>query len=145
MSALAQSIIGKYRGNVSCPDYKLILYWVKNHIRYMTDIKQFGVVDFWLFPDQTVATGAEDCDGMSFLVASLLEAAGYDTRVVLGQTPWGYHAWVEMRDEGQTLLTVEATTGSVFSMEEAERIGYSPDIFINPEGCSWAGITVDSY
>lgn len=125
---LAYSIVDKYSGKCQCPKYKLIMHWVAEHMRYMTDMKQFGVIDFWLFPDEVLLTGAEDCDGLSFLVASLLEGVGYSTRVVLGPTPWGYHAWVEFADEANDWFVAESTTGVVYNYEDAIRKGYTPEI-----------------
>lgn len=133
---LSYQIIEKYKGKVPCPNYKLIIYWVKKHIRYITDRAQFGVVDFWLFPNETLETGMEDCDGLSFLVASLLEGAGYPTRVCLGPTPFGYHAWVEFNDDDGELLVVEATMGIIYHYNESLKLGYMPDIYVNPYGCS---------
>jgi len=141
MRELANAIVNKYKDKNECPAYKHITHWVFSHIRYMTDRKQFGLVDFWLFPNEVLETRAEDCDGISFLTASLLEAQGYATAVCLGETPFGYHAWVEFRgvdDEDDEEYIVEATTGKVYSKAESDRLGYYPDIYIYPDSCKYA-------
>jgi len=142
---LAFDIVNKYKGNNPCPNFKLIIYWIKNHIRYMTDMKQFGVVDYWLFPNETILTGAEDCDGMSFLLATMLEALGYATRVAMGRTPWGYHMWVEFEDDQGSELIVEATMGIIYPYAEGVARGYAADIYINPNGCYVPMVDVESY
>jgi hypothetical protein len=138
MRELANAIIEKYQAKSECPPYKQITHWVFSHIQYMSDIKQFGLVDYWLFPNEVLETRAEDCDGISFLTASLLEAAGYNTAVCLGDTPFGYHAWVEFRDDDDDDFIVEATTGKVYAKTDARRLGYEADIYIYPESCQYA-------
>lgn len=142
---LAFQIVNKYKGKVPCENYKLIIHWVKNHIRYMTDMKQFGVVDYWLFPNETILTGAEDCDGMSFLLATMLEALGYATRVAMGPTPWGYHMWVEFSDDHGQENIVEATNGTIYPYQEGLARGYAAEVYINPFGCSKAAMDIQSY
>ena len=140
MRDLAYRIVNKYANHNSCPPFKFIVYWVHKHIKYVTDQNQFGVVDYWLFPEETLITGMEDCDGMSFLTASLLEAYGYPTRVCMGYSPFGYHAWVEFFDGNESYI-VEATMGKIYHMADAKKLNYIPDIYITPNGCA----TPDSF
>lgn len=143
MKALKDQILAKYHKS-PCPAPWKIMYWVCNHIRYMTDYKQFGVLDYWLFPDEILETGAEDCEGLSFLVASLLEAADYNTRVAIGQAPFGYHAWVEFCGDDGEWYIAETTTGKIFKGDDRLNMGYIPDLYIGPTGCAYP-VEVDSF
>lgn len=138
MQDMVQKILNKYSKS-KCPAPWKIMHWVSNHIRYMTDMQQFGVLDYWLYPNEVLQTGAEDCEGISFLTASLLEAAGYNTRVAIGQAPFGYHAWVEFCDDDGNWFVAEATTGQIYSWEDRDKMGYYPDLYVGPgpSGCAY--------
>jgi len=59
-----------------------IFAFVRDNIRYTTDEKAWGVEEYFAKPEETLALGQGDCDDKSFLLASLLIAAGHDARVV---------------------------------------------------------------
>ena len=63
-----------YRGEVQA-----CLTWVKLHIRYVADPRD---VESVASPDATLKMQSGDCDDMSVLLASLLEAIGHRTRFV---------------------------------------------------------------
>jgi predicted transglutaminase-like cysteine proteinase len=135
---VAIEIVNTYTANGNkCGPIKQIVHWVTKHIKYETDQKNFGLSDFWLFPEETIEHGSEDCDGLSLLTCSLLEAVGVPARCVMGQTYFGYHMWVECVNPatGDWFL-VETTTGRVFDWEERSNMQYYPDICFNEYGCS---------
>ena len=135
---VAIDIVNGYCENGNkCGPIKQIVHWVTKHISYVTDNVNFGVPDFWLFPEETLEHGSEDCDGLSLLTCSLLEAAGVPARCVMGQTDFGYHMWVECMDPvtGDWFL-IETTRGRVYDWEERSQLHYYPDIYFNEYGCS---------
>jgi predicted transglutaminase-like cysteine proteinase len=138
VAEVAWDIVKTYTENGSlCGPIKQIVHWVTKHIRYVTDIQNFGVPDYWLFPVETLELGSEDCDGLSLLTCSMLEAVGVPARCVMGQTPFGYHMWVEASDPvtGDWYL-IECTRGRIYDWEARQKLRYYPDIYFNEYGCS---------
>jgi hypothetical protein len=136
---LAYDIVHTYTANGSqCGPIKQIVHWVTKHIRYVSDYINFGVPDFWLFPVETLEFGSEDCDGMALLTCSLLEAVGVQSRCVMGQTPFGYHMWVEAADPADNAwYLIECTNGKIYDWEDRwQKLHYVPDIYFNVYGCS---------
>jgi hypothetical protein len=60
-------------------------------------------------PDETLTTGAGDCDCQAVLVASMLEAIGATTRIVFCSAPDGAHALSEVRLASSTSETQEVS------------------------------------
>ena len=119
-----------------CPTVKKIVHWVNKHIHYRTDISNFGIVDYWQLPVETLTLGSGDCDCLAFLTASMLEAAGIMTRVCMGNSDFGYHMWCECVDDDGEWLLIETTNGKIYPWENRSKMHYYPDIYINPAGCS---------
>ena len=118
--------------------------FVSLRIRYQTDIKQYGIQEHWALPIETLKRGTGDCEDTSFLLASLLLAAGVtpqNVRVALGRTSSGGHAWVEVRtDKGWYIL--ESTSDvplsygvNTWKIQEGYKIGYSPHLYIYRDHC----------
>lgn len=128
-----------------CSIVKKIVYWVTKHIRYQSDRNNFGIGDWWMLPMETLELGSGDCDCLSILTASLLLSVGIEARCVMGQTPFGYHMWVESVDEEGYWLVVETTTGKIFPWAHRSKMRYYPDIYFNDLGCSLPEGTIKSY
>ena len=118
--------------------------FVSLRIRYQTDIQHYGVIEYWSFPIETLKRGIGDCEDTSFLLASLLLAAGVNpknVRVVLGKTSGGGHAWVEVRtDKGWYIL--ESTSDvpleygmNTWKIRDGYKTGYSPHLYIYRDHC----------
>ncbi|NYT01421.1 MAG: transglutaminase-like cysteine peptidase [Methanosarcinales archaeon] len=94
--------------------------YVAENVQYVTDEESSGVVDFWLYPAETLTLRKGDCEDSSFLLASLLLASGISDhcfRVVLGkvqgaQGDYG-HAWVVYQGEDGKWCQLESTANSV--------------------------------
>lgn len=134
MRPIAQQILDTYKCN-TCGPLKKIIYWVNKYYRYQTDMQNFGLVDYWQFPTEILETGSGDCDCLSFFIASLLEAVGIPTHVAIGNTPFGYHAWVECQDFDGEWYLVETTSGKLYPWAHRSKMGYKPDLYISPDGC----------
>lgn len=52
-------------------------------VPYKTDQETAGVIERWSFPSETLWTGAGDCEDKSILYCAIMEAAGYDTALVV--------------------------------------------------------------
>lgn len=85
---------------------------VRSYVARYAYQKTGRALDNWLFPDETLANGGGDCEDLTFLLASLLEASGishYCIRVAMGsivayrnglpKRQWD-HAWVAYQTEG---------------------------------------------
>jgi hypothetical protein len=72
-----------------------------------------GPLDFWCSPETTLYRGGGDCDDLAVLAASILIAAGFAGKLVVGAYHGEGHAWVEGRDERGAFL-FEATSGDIF-------------------------------
>lgn len=93
-----------------------VLNYVRSNLRY----KRTGrSIDDWCFPEETLALKGGDCEDLSFVIATMLEASGisaYCLRVALGfivehrdkrSAVKGHHAWVMYFDEGGTWQILE--------------------------------------
>ena len=83
--------------------------WVCRNIQYRADNGEY-----WFFPDETLREMAEDCDGSSILLASMLRQAGYTPNrvyVVIGTYRGFGHAWVEL--DGKILETTYSSAHTV--------------------------------
>jgi transglutaminase-like putative cysteine protease len=84
--------------------------FVLTNCRYVDDMEQFGYREVWQLGEETYQTRQGDCEDLAILLADWLEAAGFEARVVLGDTDGSGHAWVVWRQDGQEYL-LEATGG----------------------------------
>lgn len=66
-----------------------LLNWVNSHIAYVPE-----TVDFWSYPDETVARRNGDCEDGAILLANLLLQAGYPYYKIL-ICVYGSHVVVE--------------------------------------------------
>lgn len=87
---------------------------VSLNIRYVTDKKQFGILEVWMMPSETLRRGIGDCEDSSFLLCSLLHALGVPARVVFGLHNGKGHAWVEAQVNG-TGGILETTSDQPFT------------------------------
>jgi len=61
--------------------------YVCSHLKYVGDDQSIGVVEYWQFPFETIATGIGDCEDGAILIASLAINAGipaFRVRVTAG-------------------------------------------------------------
>jgi Transglutaminase-like superfamily len=109
----------------------MVAEYVGSNLSYRPTGRNF---DEWLFPDETLALKAGDCEDLAFLLAALLEASGissYCIRVALGSvTRRGHngnvkqtdHAWVVYQNESGAWEILEplAVTGKKQHKQKAE-------------------------
>jgi len=50
--------------------------WVQQNIEYKTDSENYGQIEWWAYPIQTLQMGSGDCEDQAFLIHSLGLAAG---------------------------------------------------------------------
>lgn len=71
---LAMSIVN--RGDSNDTKMFKIEQWVQEHIEYKTDIENYGQLERWAYPIETLSKKSGDCEDQAFLIHSLGIAAG---------------------------------------------------------------------
>jgi len=74
-----------------------ILKYVTNKVKYVTDKKNFGKVEYWATAEETLEKGKDDCDGINGAIYILARLAGISSLKMycaLGDTTSGYHFWI---------------------------------------------------
>lgn len=116
---LAVSIVGGLGNKDYMGEAAAVANWVRAHIRYTRDIRDVETIQT---PDVTIENGAGDCDDQSTLVATLLEAIGFQTRFRAVKTERGgpfVHVLAEAEIHGEwvPLETTEAWPVGTFPIE----------------------------
>ena len=90
-----------------------VLDWVCKNVEYRSDNGEF-----WFFPRETLREMAEDCDGSSILLASMLREFYPPDRVyvVVGTYRGLGHAWVEI--DGEILETTYTSARPVVDPQQ---------------------------
>lgn len=73
------------------------LKWVKDNIKYFSDISIFGSKEYWSFPCETLYSLKGDCDSGAILLANLMVESGipyWRIRLNVGFVEGGYHMYV---------------------------------------------------
>jgi len=107
IKALVDTIIGL--GDDNDAKAQKILDWVVTNITYKSDLENYGLMDYWALPVQTLKKGAGECKGGAFLIHSMMLAAGIPSKsiktvggIVLTNdytSPLGGHAWTIYKRE----------------------------------------------
>jgi transglutaminase-like putative cysteine protease len=101
-------------------EMRALWHWVLTRIRYTRDINNVETVHF---ADQILRQRAGDCDDVSILLASLLEAIGFQTRfVAVAFSPGNFdHVLVEAEHDG-AWFALDATEPKPFGW-------FPPDVY----------------
>lgn len=100
-----------------------VFHFVKNRIRYQKDIHE---VETLQTPERTLELGFGDCDDQSILTASIIEAAGYPSRIVLvSNQPSGifHHVFIQGFD-GVNWISMDTTENYYGTGYAAPLTGY---------------------
>ncbi len=62
---------------------EFVLAFVQSCFRYTEDIRQYGQEEYFAYPLETVYSMAGDCEDLSILYATVMDASGYDSGVFL--------------------------------------------------------------
>jgi len=114
---LAMSIVNYSDSN----DTKMfkIEQWVQEHIEYKTDIQNYGQMERWAYPVETLNKESGDCEDQAFLIHSLGIAAGVPPERLRtygglvfnpgGSSPGG-HGWTAyMREIDDQWITMDSS------------------------------------
>ena len=131
-------------------DERAMIVWeyVVTNITYVGDPESHRQLDFWQFPAETIALGQGDCEDCSFLLATLLIAAGISSfcvRVVFGDVKCLHddategHTWPIYKDEAGVWRILESTHSewpqTWLDADQAARPGarplYRPSLCVN--------------
>lgn len=86
--------------------------WVNDHVRPITDLEHWGVVEKWSFPDD----GYGDCEDYVLLKRRLLIQAGWPREALL------ITVVRDKKDEGHAVLTVKTDKGEFILDNQAEEV-----------------------
>ena len=90
-----------------------ILKWVKKNIKYSSDKKNFGKIEYWANGDLTYSLGSDDCDGMNGLIYYMARLAGVGSQCLycaIGDVVGGGHFWVLYYSTTHNkLVTIDST------------------------------------
>ena len=118
LKMLAYSLRGKNKATFQEDTIINILKWVLKNIKYLSDIVNFGKVEYWAFAEETIEKGKDDCDGMNALIYILARLAGIDEdqlycmigKVKLSSGKLGGHFWLSFwSTEYDRLVVIDAT------------------------------------
>lgn len=85
-----------------------ILRWVQENIKYKSDLQNYGQVEWWTTPSETIGRMSGDCEDGAFLIHSMMLNAGipwerirtYGGEVMVGQgAATGGHGWTAYKRE----------------------------------------------
>lgn len=135
VTQLARSIVNYSDSN----DTKMfkVEQWVQEHIQYVTDIQNYGQMERWAYPVETLNRKSGDCEDQAFLIHSLGIAAGVppDRLRTYGGivfNPDGYfpsgHGWTAYRRESDNQWVNIDSTYYPISTPISERTPTSKDI-----------------
>ncbi len=80
-----------------------VVYWVHRNIEYRSDSETHGAREYWQLPAETLYLMTGDCEDIAILTASLLEALGFDTVLVVEPN----HVSLGVHIEGASGNTIE--------------------------------------
>ena len=135
VKSLAREITS--RGDTNDQKMFAIEQWVQEHIEYKTDIENYGQLERWAYPIETLNKQSGDCEDQAFLIHSLGLAAGVspDSLRTYGglvfdpsSTSPGGHGWTAyMREIDDKWVTMDSSYYPV-STALSERDTMSEDL-----------------
>jgi hypothetical protein len=105
--------------------------------RYVSDQEQFGVVDYWMPPEEFEKRRQGDCDDFALWVWRQLIAMGKeDARFVVGRSGLykGGHAWLTFREGQRSFLLDPVAHGYGMRLPRLRIIRYIPQISVAWDG-----------
>ena len=132
VGALAERIESMTQHSGSRMKAEVALSVVHENVRYVTDQEMHGRSDYWQYPAETLLSGEGDCEDQALLLASLLEALGMDTVLVIepGHASVGVctgnsdGSTVEYH--GRVYQTADPTVGGHLGEHEADVVSVIP-------------------
>ena len=136
--------IGRYLSQplqVNCTNFKEMQYFLKR-CSYISDMKQFGKIDYWMPPEDFEAEKKGDCEDFSLWTWRQLINIGYDSRFVIGRAgPYGNgHAWISFTDEEKGYILEPLTAWFCTKFPQLTTVRYEPYFSV-----SWDGKKVHYY
>jgi hypothetical protein len=113
-----------------------VLMWIQQNIHYISDQEKYaaqGWTDVFQDPLITISDGTGDCDDFAILAAAALATQGYTVYLMLGEVPYGYHAWVELHCNSGWYI-IESETQYIVPESSRPMFGYFPHHQITKDG-----------
>jgi transglutaminase-like putative cysteine protease len=107
----------------------------KPYVGYLSDLKNYGKIELWTSPNETLERGSGDCEDMAFLICSMANSLpnhlgpdeirvgiGKVDRIailpfIMGTLNGMYHAWAEARI-GNNWYIIDGVSGKVHSVPD---------------------------
>ena len=105
---------------------------VHENVAYATDQEMHGVSDYWQYPAETLLSGKGDCEDQALLLASVLEAMGMDTVLIIESGHMLVGVDVDGRDgntveyHGREYLTADPYNGYRLGSVSADPVAVVP-------------------
>jgi len=127
-----KKIVNKMNVNKKPDDEKVLscLRWVRKHIRYLQDDKNFGSAEYWSFPFETLSKKKGDCDSQTILLTNLCLIAGipyFKLRITVGPVKGGYHAFLTYYVESADKWVIIDSTYYPNYKKPADRLDYKDE------------------
>lgn len=115
-----------------------IFYFVRDRVRYMPDIEQFGVREFAQNADEVARTIVNeevaygDCEDYAVILAVMYKAAGFRSAIVLAPGHAAVLVYLPNYDRANVKWTLEGERGWVWAEATGRnnRFGYTPSRYI---------------
>lgn len=132
VEALAQRIesITQFGGDRMRAEVALSV--VHENVSYATDQEMHGMNDYWQYPAETLISGEGDCEDQALLLASILEAMGMDTVLVIEPGHVSVGVSIGNTDgntveyHGRQYQTADPTVGGRLGEHEADVVSVIP-------------------
>lgn len=104
--------------------------WVRSNIKYKYDKDNFGSVEYWSFPFETLIKEFGDCDSQSILLANLCLVAGvpyYKLRLTVGPVKGGNHCFLTYYVESKEKWVIMDSTYWPNALKPNQRKDYKDE------------------
>jgi len=136
---LGEQIAGKYPDQVQRAEG--VFRFVRDRVRYTSDIDQFKYDEFALNADELATTidengvGYGDCEDSAVLLAVMYKGAGYRSAIVVGRGHTAALVYLPGYDKATAVFELEGESGWVWAEATGKNnpLGWVPKEFINVE------------
>ncbi len=120
---------------VKCSNFSDIRAFLSS-CRWISDMEQFGELDYWLPPDRFEETRAGDCEDFALWTWRQLMDLGYRSRLVVGFSGrYGAgHAWLNLVIDGDNFLVEPQRYWIKQYMPRLSTIRYKPEVSVEWDG-----------